>query len=190
MIQTKKTGILQIIIVAALAILIITCMNQKWRKKDRINFQSIGLIHSPYTQETGAPRQGRLEPDTPAKVELFKPYRAALQGLDRYDYIWLIYHFDRVRNWDTQVTPPHSNPDEKFGLFATRTPKRPNPVGLCLVKLDSIQGPVLHIRGIDAYDGTPVLDIKPYLPSIDQVNSVRNKDVETDLGLNDESNPK
>ena len=72
---------------------------------------------------------------------------------------------------------------EPFGLFATRTPRRPNPIGISLVRLDSIDGLFLHIKGIDAYDGTPVLDIKPYLPSIDQLQSEINKKAEPDLGL-------
>jgi len=160
-------------------------MNHQWRNKNKITYHPIGMIHSQYTSETGAPRQGMLEPDMPVRVELFNTYKTALVGLEKYDYIWLIYHFDRVKDWDSDVRPPHSNPEQSFGLFATRTPRRPNPLGLCLVKLDSIHDGTLYIRGIDAYNGTPVIDIKPYLPSIDQVNSHINKDNESDLGLDE-----
>lgn len=155
-----------------------------------IRFKPIGVINSMYTPHSGAPRQGILEPETKARIVLLKQYEEALEGLERYDHIWVIYHFDRVKNWDSQVRPPQSNPGQIFGMFATRTPRRPNPVGISLVKLDGIEGCTISIRGIDAFDGTPVLDIKPYLPSVDQVNNSKNKDIETDLGLIEPSDPK
>jgi len=156
--------------------------NQMQEKKEII-YSPIGVIHSSFTPETGAPRQGILMPETGAEIEIYKPYREALRYLDLFDYIIVIYHFDKVTGWKNFVSPPASTREHDFGLFGTRTPRRPNPIGLSVVKLDSIRDGILYIKGIDAFDGSPVLDIKPYLPSIDCVESKRNEEMEKELGL-------
>ena len=156
------------------------------QRKNEIIYSPIGVIHSPFTPETGAPRQGILMPETGAEIEIDKPYREALQYLDLFEYIIVIYHFDRVTGWKKSVSPPASTREHNFGLFGTRTPRRPNPIGLSVVKLDSIRDNILYIKGIDAFDGSPVLDIKPYLPSIDCVKSQRNEEMEKKLGLPDQ----
>ncbi len=151
-----------------------------------MNYKPIGIIHTAYSPETGAPRQGILVADNSGIIEIFPEYRQALSTLDSFEYIILIYHFDRVESWDPLVEPPASDHDYEFGLFATRSPKRPNPIGFSVIKLEKIESGHLYVRGIDAFDGTPVLDIKPYLPSIDCVKSVQNDTMEHRLGHHDE----
>ena len=119
----------------------------------KIIYQSIGRFHTDYNRSTGAPRQGRFQPEGKGTIELYPQYHEALSGLDAYDFILVFYHLNKVRSWDTMVTPPGS--DKEFGLFATRTPRRPNPIGFSVIKLESINNGVLHVSGVDAYDGTP-----------------------------------
>jgi len=155
------------------------------QNNDEIIFNPIGIIHSSFTPETGAPRQGILMPESISKIEIFESYRKALETLDEFEYIMVFYYFDKVKSWEPFVNPPGSSHDHKFGLFATRSPKRPNPIGFSVIKLDRIKEGVLFVRGLDAFDGTPVLDIKPYLPSVDCVESQQNREVEKELGLHD-----
>ncbi len=150
-----------------------------------IEYKAIGVFHSPYTTSTGAPRQGILIPEGKAEIELFAEYHEGLSSLELFEYIIVIYHFDKVENWAVSVDPPGSSHEHKFGVFSTRSPKRPNAIGFAIVKLEKIQKGVLYVSGIDAFDGTPVLDIKPYLPSIDYIKSVQNELVEKELGHHD-----
>jgi len=154
--------------------------------KEEIVFHPIGVVHSPYSPDTGAPRQGILRPDEEASIEIYEPFQEALQTLDEFEYILVFFYFDQVKSWESIVKPPGSTDEHEFGLFSTRSPKRPNPIGFSLVKLDRIEKGVLYIRGIDAFEGTPVLDIKPYLPSIDCVESSINWYIEKELGHHDE----
>lgn len=149
-----------------------------------IQYEPIGFLYSPYDPSTGAPRQGVLRPDVTGTIEVFEPYRRALADLSRFEYIVVVSHLDRITGWTARVRPPESG--HEFGLFATRSPRRPNPIGLSVVKLLGIDGCTLLLSGIDAFDGTPVLDIKPYLPSIDSVHSETNEAVERQLGHHDE----
>lgn len=173
-------------ILLMLAFYFVTCTDNQMQEKNEIVYFPIGIIHSSFTPETGAPRQGILMPETGAEIEIFKPFREALQYLDLFEYIIVIYHFDKVTSWKNHVSPPASTSEHDFGLFATRSPKRPNPIGFTVVKLDSVNDGILHVKGIDAFDGSPVLDIKPYLPSIDCIESRRNKYIEKELGLPDQ----
>jgi tRNA-Thr(GGU) m(6)t(6)A37 methyltransferase TsaA len=151
-----------------------------------INFQQIGIFHTPYNQSTGAPRQGILEPETKAIIEIDKIYRKGLADLEKFDYIIVLYYFNITKTWSPTVNPPQS--DHHFGVFATRSPKRPNPIGFSIVKLENVdlENGILTLSGIDAFEGTPVLDIKPYLPSVDIVHSSRNVVTEKELGHHDE----
>lgn len=151
-----------------------------------IQFHPIGKFHTSYNTETGAPRQGILLPDTKGIIEIYPEYLSALKDLDLFEYIIVLYHFNEVGKWEPTVNPPASDHDHNFGLFSTRSPKRPNPIGFSIVKLESIREGKLTVSGIDAFDGTPVLDIKPYLPSIDCVKSVQNELIEKRLGHHDE----
>lgn len=124
----------------------------------------IGFVRSPYGEKVEAPRQGTAG-GAAGTVELLPPYQDALSDLEGFERIWLLFWFDRAEGWKPKVLPPRS--EEKRGVFATRSPHRPNPIGLTAVRLERIEGLVLHIRDLDLVDGTPVLDIKPYIPYAD-----------------------
>lgn len=151
-----------------------------------MSYTPIGYFYTPYTTETGAPRQGSLSPDSTGYIVLDSIYRDALNMLDWFEYIIVLYHFDKVKSWESFVKPPGSDHNHNFGLFSTRSPKRPNPIGMMIVKLEHIQADTLFLSGIDAFDGTPVLDIKPYLPSVDMIESQQNKLIEKALGHHDD----
>ena len=170
-------------------VLLFTCINVKTysqNKMSKITYEPIGVFHSEYIPQTGAPRQGILIPEGQARIEIFPEYIKALQTLNLFEYIIVIYHFHKVNTWTTPVQPPGSDDDHEFGLFATRSPKRPNPIGFAVIKLNKIESGNLYVSGIDAFDGTPVLDIKPYLPSIDCIRSIQNDLIESELGHHDE----
>lgn len=143
-------------------------------------FHPIGVFHSPLTRETGAPRQGRLAPELKATIEIAPAYEDCLKGLEAFSHIYVIFVFDRSRAWSASVTPPDA--PKARGLFSTRSPNRPNPIGITAVRLIKCEGRILHVSGIDAFDQTPVLDIKPYVASIDCIPDA-NKNVEKELGL-------
>jgi tRNA-Thr(GGU) m(6)t(6)A37 methyltransferase TsaA len=124
------------------------------------SYTPIGHFHTPYTTKTGATRQGSLSPDRKGYIVLDSIYLDALTMLDWFEYIIVLYHFDKVRSWESYVQPPGSNHAHNFGLFSTRIPKRPNPIGFTIVKLERIARDTLFLSGVDAFDGTPVLDIK------------------------------
>jgi len=146
-----------------------------------IEYSPIGIFHSPLTPQTGAPRQGALNPENGGSIEIYEPYKNALKDLARTEYIIVLYHMHRSEKWHTPVRPPESQHD--FGLFATRSPNRPNPIGFAVIRLDGIEGTFLHVSGIDAFDRTPVLDIKPWLPSIDCPGIGSPSDHEKGVGL-------
>lgn len=146
-----------------------------------MEYHPIGEFHSNLTPQSGAPRQGILQPDNEANIEIYEAYTNALRDLEKYDYIIVLYHMHMSRNWNSDARPPGSK--RSLGLFATRSPNRPNPIGFGVIKLNRIEGNTLHVSGIDAFDGTPVLDIKPWIPSIDCPSKKINPDIERDLGL-------
>ena len=136
----------------------------------------IARIRSAFADKFGVPRQSGLVNDLQARIVFEPPYRNrdALRGLDGFSHLWLIWIFDRATrpDWSPTVRPPRLGGNRRLGVFATRSPFRPNPVGLSSVTLDRIEpdtpdGPVLRIRGADLADNTPILDIKPYLPYTD-----------------------
>ena len=144
--------------------------------------QAIAHIRSEFPEKFGIPRQSRLVQALRAEIVLEPPYRSrdALRGLDGYSHIWLIWLFSRAvrSDWSPTVRPPRLGGNARVGVFATRSPFRPNPIGLSCVRLDGIDfdtpdGPVLRVSGADLMDGTPILDIKPYLPHIDAVPEAR-----------------
>ncbi len=151
-----------------------------------IVFHPIGIFHSNYTTQTGAPRQGILMPEGKGTIEIYPEYQSALKDLHLFEYIIVLYHFSEVEKWEPTVNPPASTHEHNFGLFATRSPKRPNPIGFSIVKLDKIENATLFLSGVDAFEGTPVLDIKPYLPSVDCIKSVQNELIEKELGHHNE----
>jgi tRNA-Thr(GGU) m(6)t(6)A37 methyltransferase TsaA len=147
----------------------------------KIVYHPIGLFHTELTPQTGAPRQGILQPENKGIIEVYPEYQEALRDLEKFEYIIVIYHMHLSKGWHTPVRPPWSSHD--FGLFATRSPNRPNSIGLSVIKLEKVEGNTLRVSGIDAYDKTPVLDIKPWLPSIDCPGWKVNLDIEGKLGL-------
>lgn len=127
-----------------------------------LTLEPIGIIHTAFTNRYDAPRQP--EGQTPARIELFagRNYEQALDGLQGFDYIWVLFWFDRNDRWRPKVLPPRGR--IKRGVFATRSPHRPNPIGLSLLQLRSVDGRFLDVIGCDLLDESPILDIKPYLP--------------------------
>jgi tRNA-Thr(GGU) m(6)t(6)A37 methyltransferase TsaA len=128
-------------------------------------FQPIGLIHSPFTQQAETPIQP-YRSRAAGQVELLPEYEMGLQDLDGFSHIILLYFFHHADPaFELTVTPFLD--DEPKGLFATRYPSRPNPIGLSVVRLVQREGRVLYVDGIDVLNGTPLLDIKPYVPPFD-----------------------
>lgn len=136
----------------------------------------IARIRSQFPEKFGIPRQSGLVEELKARVVFEPEYRdpQALRGLEGFSHIWLIWQFSRSMGagWSPTVRPPRLGGNERMGVFATRSPFRPNPMGLSCVKLEKVElstseGPVLWVAGADLMDGTPIYDIKPYLPYAD-----------------------
>ena len=144
-------------------------------KEVEMNFKIIARIKTDFTEKFGIPRQSGIA-KTRAKI-IFEPeyrVREALRGLDAYSHLWLIWEFSEAQRdgWSPTVRPPRLGGNKRMGVFATRSPYRPNPIGLSSVKLLSIEdtereGTVLIVEGADLLDGTPIYDIKPYLAYTD-----------------------
>jgi len=146
--------------------------------ENAITFEIIARVHSPYREKFAAPRQPGLAPAAEGFVEMLPPYdrTEAFKGIEQYSHIWLVFLFDQVpaeKAWQPMVRPPRLGGNKKVGVFATRSPFRPNRIGMSVVKLGGIErrsGKLgLVVTGLDLVDGTPVLDIKPYLPYVDRV---------------------
>ena len=129
------------------------------------------MVRSPYDHRASAPRQSTAGRGVAARIELFAGYgyEDALSGLDAWEYAWVLFVFHRNveqgRGYKPKVLPPRS--DRKQGVFATRSPHRPNPIGLSAVRIERVDGLVVHVRDVDLLDGSPVLDLKPYLSYAD-----------------------
>jgi len=172
-----------ILILTTLTIILFLNCNSK--NQNSLPFIPIGYFETPFTKQTGAPRQGILLDSAKGIIRMDTLYINGLMSLNTFEYIWVIYYFDQAKGWNNSVQPPES--EHVYGVFATRSPRRPNPIGLSLVKLDSIKYNILYLSNIDAFDGTPVLDIKPYLPSIDSKISLKNMEAEIYLGHHDQN---
>ena len=136
----------------------------------------IARIRSPFGEKFGVPRQSGVASAVESTVVFEPAFRSAdaVRGLEGFSHIWLIWQFDRAlrQDWSPTVRPPRLGGNARMGVFATRSPFRPNHLGLSSVRLtavepDTPQGPVLHVQGADLVDGTPIFDIKPYLPYTD-----------------------
>ena len=136
----------------------------------------IARIRSPFATKFGIPRQSGVVPELRAEIVFEPEYRNpdAVRGIEDFSHLWLIWQFsENLReNWSPTVRPPRLGGNTHVGVFATRSPFRPNAIGLSAVKLDSVEytpdrGPVLHVSGADLMDGTPIFDIKPYVPYAD-----------------------
>ena len=115
-------------------VFITSCKN----KDSMIKYEPIGYFETEYTMQTGAPRQGMLIDNAKGIINLKEEYVKGLDYLTSFEYIWVIYHFSEAKGWESEVIPPDS--DHEFGVFATRSPRRPNPIGLSLIKLEKIEG--------------------------------------------------
>ena len=131
----------------------------------QINYKVIGMIHSPFKSPKNTPIQPKAAKGTKGKIILSEKYNEGLKDIKGFSHIILIYHFHLSKGYSLTVKPYMDN---KFhGVFATRAPKRPNPIGISVVRLLKIEGNILEIEDVDIVDGTPLLDIKPYVPDFD-----------------------
>jgi len=133
-----------------------------------IELYPIGYVRSPYKARGDAPRQGRFS-DTVSEIVIDEPYLPALHGIEGRMHLWVLCWFDRADRTVLRAVPPGSMVEK--GVFAIRSPDRPNPVSLCMVDLLGVNGNILSVRGLDALDGTPVVDIKMYAPGVDCIRS-------------------
>ena len=133
----------------------------------------IGVVRSPFKELAEAPRQPRAAEGVRGRIELVSGLglEDAIEDLVGWDYVWVIFWFDRAIGWRPKVQPPRS--ERKRGVLATRAPHRPNPIGLSAMKLIGVEGLTLAVEDLDLLDGTPVLDIKPYVPWTDAIPSAR-----------------
>ncbi len=138
---------------------------------DKITFQPIGVIHSPFNDLSQMPIQPCGEISAPGTVEILPEYAPGLKDLDGFSHVILIYHFHQAGAPRLIVTPFLDS--EPRGVFATRAPVRPNPIGLSVVQLFRIQENILHVGNLDILDGTPLLDLKPFIPDFDHPSPVR-----------------
>lgn len=148
-----------------------------------VHLEPIGVIHTCFKEKFGIPRQPNLAARAPGMLEFFPEFAKseAVRGLEQFSHIWLVFVFHKAvkkdGKWSPMVRPPRLGGNKKVGVFASRSPFRPNPIGMSCVRLDSIEstpkGPVLYLAGVDILDQTPVLDIKPYLPYSDRLPTAR-----------------
>ncbi len=127
-----------------------------------IELKPIGIVHSPFKGSKGTPIHPGASEGARAEIELFPEYEEGLKDLDGFSHIVVLFHLHRSKPYKLTVIPYMD--DTPRGLFATRAPSRPNPIGMSVVKLASIEGNFIYIEGLDMIDDTPVLDIKPYIP--------------------------
>jgi len=129
-----------------------------------MKLKPIGIINSQYKTKSDSPRQGRFS-EKLSKITVFDEYLQGLEDIEKHEHLIILYGWDRAEDYRLKVIPPGKTKEQ--GLFSTRAPVRPNPIALCLVKLIEIEGNVLTVKWLDALDGSPLIDIKPFLPEID-----------------------
>jgi tRNA-Thr(GGU) m(6)t(6)A37 methyltransferase TsaA len=133
-----------------------------------MELQQIGIIRSPYTTMADAPHQGRFS-DQESEVVIDKAYSGGLRDIEHHPHLIVLSWFDRAERNTLTAIPPHDPQQREHGVFATRSPHRPNPIGFCVVDLIERKNNILRVRGLDAINGTPVIDIKPFSRGIDCV---------------------
>ncbi|MGD9302243.1 MAG: tRNA (N6-threonylcarbamoyladenosine(37)-N6)-methyltransferase TrmO [Desulfobacterales bacterium] len=136
-----------------------------------IQYRPIGIIHSPHKTPRGSPIQPSAAKGIEGQIEIFPEYTRGLEDLVGFSHIYIIYHFHLSKKFCLKVKPFLD--DNQRGLFATRAPSRPNPIGISVVRLVEILGSNLRIQNVDVVDGTPLLDIKPYVPAFDAQQAER-----------------
>ncbi len=127
------------------------------------------MVHSPFKERVDAPRQPNAAREVEGSIELFtgQNFEQALEDIQGFNFIWVLFWFHLNTTWKPKVSPPRSG--LRRGVFATRSPYRPNPIGMSVVELRKVEGLLLSVRSLDILDGTPVLDLKPYIPYIDSL---------------------
>ncbi len=136
-----------------------------------IRYKPIGIIHSPFKEPKGMPIQPVGAKNISGWIDMEEEFREGLEDLDGFSHIYLIFHLNLSKSYSLKVKPFLDN--TLRGVFATRAPRRPNSIGLSVVRLDRIEGTRVYISNIDIVDGTPLLDIKPYVPDFDDRKDVR-----------------
>ena len=137
----------------------------------KLEFEPIGIIHTPFRELKNMPVQPAGAQGVKGTIEIYEPFVPGLKDLEGFSHIILLFHFHKSTEYKIQVVPYMDT--EIRGLFATRAPRRPNPIGLSIVQLNSVEGNLLHIQNVDMLNGTPLLDIKPYFPEFDQNQTFR-----------------
>jgi len=138
---------------------------------NNIIFHEIGIIHSPFNELQGMPIQPRSGKGINGHIEVYDEYKDGLKDLGGFSHIILIFHLHKSETYNLRVVPFLDT--EKRGVFATRAPKRPNPIGISVVELVSIADNIIHIKNLDILDQTPLLDIKPYVPEFDNTENIK-----------------
>lgn len=138
---------------------------------DTVTFTPIGIIHTPFTERKGTPIQPHRGRGIKGAIEIFPKYADGLADLDGFSHIYLIFHLNRSEGFKLRVIPYLD--DTERGVFATRAPRRPNAIGLSIVRLNRIEGSTLYIEDVDILDGTPLLDIKPFVRRFDEPDDIR-----------------
>lgn len=137
-----------------------------------IKLKPIGIIHTPYKEPRGIPIQGRFEKDVTGQIEVFPEYQRGLKDIEGFSHLILIYHFDRAKG-EKLIGKPFLE-DESHGIFAIRSPMRPNRIGVSIVKLEKVKNNIITFSEVDILDKTPLLDIKPYVSHFDSRKDVKN----------------
>lgn len=137
----------------------------------KIEYRPIGIIHSPFTEPEGMPIQPAGAAGVKGTVEIFEEFRPGLKDLQGFSHVILLYHLHRSEGFKLHVVPFMDS--KPRGVFATRAPRRPNPIGISVVRLRRVRGGTMHIENPDILDGTPLLDVKPYVPDFDEPTEVR-----------------
>ena len=138
---------------------------------ENLIFSRIGTIHTPFEQQEGTPIQGIMAPEKEGRVEVFPEFQEGMKDLEGFSHLILIYRFHHMKAGKLLVKPYLDTVNR--GIFATRSPRRPNPIGITTVQLQRVEGNVLYVSGVDMLNGTPLLDIKPYLGDFDHYQADR-----------------
>jgi len=146
----------------------------------KIEIKPIGIIHTPYKQPKDAPIQGKFKKETEGQAEVFPEYQEGLKDLDGFSHIILVYYFDRAK--EVTITGRPYLEDKIHGIFAIRSPFRPNHIGISIVKLEKIEKNIITFKEADMLDNTPLLDIKPYISHFDSRENVKNGWLEKHFG--------
>jgi tRNA-Thr(GGU) m(6)t(6)A37 methyltransferase TsaA len=138
----------------------------------QVTYESIGIVHTPFSEQETTPIQGFFSPSSKGEVEVFPQYVDGLKDITGFSHLILIYHFHLAKGYSL-LTKPFLDKENK-GIFAIRHFNRPNPIGISVVRLDDVKANILSISEVDIVDGTPLLDIKPYIPDFDVRHNVKN----------------